>query len=49
VPCVTCGGKGYQTYLAPGSGEGGTKYKICPRCHGVAHDRKIVYRSGPVG
>lgn len=49
VPCVTCGGKGYQTYLAPGSAEGGTRYKICPRCHGVAHDRKIVYRSGPVG
>ncbi len=39
-----CAGKGYYTYLTPGAEVGGTKYAICPRCHGVGHDRVVVFK-----
>lgn len=44
--CNTCAGKGYKTYLAPGANAnaGGTRYEICARCHGVGHDRVVVFR-----
>ncbi|MHC5019410.1 MAG: DnaJ-like cysteine-rich domain-containing protein [Planctomycetota bacterium] len=42
--CSTCGGKGYLTFMTPGAEVGGMKYRHCPRCHGLGHDRTAVYR-----
>ena len=42
--CSNCGGKGYLTFMTPGSATGGMKYRHCPRCHGNGHDRTVVYR-----
>ncbi len=43
-PCSECGGRGYRTIFALGAAGGGQRYEICLRCHGLGHDRVVVFR-----
>jgi hypothetical protein len=41
--CHDCGGRGTHRVLVPGS-DRGIEHRPCRRCHGVRHDRTVVYR-----
>lgn len=43
-PCSGCGGRGALPFINPGSERAGTQWRPCHRCHGVRHDRTVVYR-----